>query len=74
MKPFTPHTLPLKNVKWENYITLIAQSNTELAQYGSLDKIFLKLTNTFYIFVPTSLPGLSKKPKSVGFIILKRSC
>jgi Fic family protein len=49
MKPFTPHSLPVKNLAWENFIPLIAEANRELARY---DGLLQSIPNTETILSP----------------------
>lgn len=62
MKLITSKTLPLKNIKWENYITLIAQVNAELARYEGLVVIFLKLVNTFIYLYQQACQASRRSP------------
>ncbi len=36
MKPFTPHKLPIKNLDWSEFVSLIGGANRELAKFDSL--------------------------------------
>lgn len=36
MKPFEPHTLPLKNLEWEAFIDLMGKANRHIARYDGL--------------------------------------
>lgn len=36
MQPFIPHELPLKNLEWSKFVSLIGEANRELAKFDSL--------------------------------------
>ena len=62
MRHFTPHTLLLKNNKRENYRNLIVQANTELARYDWLNKMLLKLVNTFILLYQQACQASRRSP------------